>query len=142
MADNSDREMRLSLVTLVVRITLGMIFLFYGLGKFMMGYSNYAGWMINLFKDTWLPGFALLPFTYALPFIEVGLGALLLAGILSRWTFVATGLLLAALIFGQVILQKPEVVAQNLVFTILITIGIWASEHDRFSLDHFRKKAG
>ena len=142
MADNSDREMRLSLVTLLVRISLGVTLFFWGLIKFIGpgGYSGFVGWIVASFKDTWLPGFLLTPFAYLVPWAEVGLGLLLLIGLLTRYSLFLTGLYLTALCFGQVVLGKPDVVAHNLIYIILVAMGIWASEQDRFSLDRFRKK--
>ena len=141
MVENSKKpELRLSLISLLTRLTLGMIFFFAGLGKFLGGYQNFVNWMTGQFKDTMLPSFALLPFTYALPFVEIILGLLLLAGLFTRWSFFLTGLLVAAFIFGQLQLQHHEEVATHLLYFLSVALGIWASEYDRWSLDRLRNR--
>jgi thiosulfate dehydrogenase [quinone] large subunit len=139
-AIDSDRALRLSLITLLGRFGLGVAFLFWGLNKFIMGYGNYMGWIGGLFKATWLPSFAWMPFAYAMPVAEVALGAALMIGLFTRWTLVLSGLYMVGLIFGQVVLQKPEIVAYNLIYLILVTVALWASEADRFSLDAWLKR--
>jgi len=139
MADNADREIRLSLVTFLSRFSVGVVMLFYGVGKFVMGFSNFVGWITGTFKDAWLPSIFWMPFTYTIPFAEIVLGIVLIIGLKTRWSLFLTGLYLVGLTFGQVVLSKPEVVAHNLIFVILIAVGIWTSESDRFSLDALLK---
>ncbi len=141
MEANYERELRLSLVTLLARITMATVFFFFGLGKFLGGYMNFVNWMLGTFKDAKLPPhFMLVPFTYVLPFAEITFGLLLLAGLFTRWTFFFAGLLIAALIFGQIQLQHADQVASHLLYFLSIATGLWASEGNRFSLDYFLQR--
>jgi thiosulfate dehydrogenase (quinone) large subunit len=135
---DTDRELRLSLMTLLGRLGVGVPLLFFGVGKFIMGYPNFIGYITGMYKDSWLPSFAWLPFAYTIPVAEVGLGIALILGLFTRWTLVLTGLYLVGLMFGQVVLMKPEA-SQVLLYLILVTGAVWASEADRFSLDALLK---
>ncbi len=53
----------------LLSITFGVIFLFYGIGKFMGGIANFVGAMNQRFAGK-LPAFMVMPFAYALPFGE------------------------------------------------------------------------
>ena len=54
----------------LLRITLGVIFLFYGIGKFMGGIGNFVSGMNQHFSGK-LPAVMVMPFAYAIPFCEV-----------------------------------------------------------------------
>jgi thiosulfate dehydrogenase (quinone) large subunit len=75
---NKHREAAYALL----RVTPGVIFLFYGIGKFMGGIDNVADGMQQRFGGK-LPSALVLPFAYALPFMEVTFGALILLGLFN-----------------------------------------------------------
>jgi len=119
---------------------MGTVFFFFGLGKFLGGYGNFVNWMLGTFKDAKLPPhFMLVPFTYALPFVELILGLLLFAGLFTAETFFVAGLLIAVFIFGQIQLQHADQVAWHLLYFLALVTGLWASEANKFSLDYLRK---
>jgi uncharacterized membrane protein YphA (DoxX/SURF4 family) len=62
---------------ILLRVTLGVVFLFSGIGKFKGGLGNCAGGMLQQFSGK-LPALLVEPFAYALPFAETTLGALIL----------------------------------------------------------------
>src|SRR5205085_11426746 len=88
----------------LLRVTLGVVFLFNGVEKFMGGLGNFVGGMNQRFAGK-LPAALVMPFAYALPFMEVLCGALLLLGLFSSIALVLSGLLLVALTFGTVMLN-------------------------------------
>ena len=115
----------------LARWTLGVMFLFFGIGKLGMGVPNFVRYITDQFKNTWLPGPSVVAFGYALPFFEVTLGALLILGIARNAVLFATGLLLLALTFGQVLLQQP-MVFQNIVYTVIAAALLYAEHWDRW----------
>src|SRR5687767_5781297 len=91
----------------LLRVTMGVIFLFYGIGKFISGVGSFVGNMNQQFSGK-LPAFMVMPFAYAIPFAEVTAGALILLGLFTRLGLVISGLLLIGLTFGVVMLgQAP-----------------------------------
>lgn len=122
----------------LLRVTLGVIFLFYGVGKFMGGVGNFAAGMGQRF-DGKLPGALVLPFAYALPFMEVTFGALILAGLFIGTALVLSGLLLLALTFGTVMLGDAPTVAHNLQFALVNFVLLWLVDSNGYSVDRLRR---
>ncbi|EEF59103.1 MauE/DoxX family redox-associated membrane protein [Pedosphaera parvula] len=116
------------------RWCLGIVFLFYGLGKFMGGVNGFAQGMVKQFEKTMLPPGLVTAFSYALPFLEVGLGVLLILGLARDVVLFIAGLLLIALTFGQVMLQQPQVVFFNTAYTMIAAVLLFASKYDRWVL--------
>ena len=124
----------------LTRITYGVIFLFYGIGKFMAGLSNFVGGMNQQFSGK-LPAFMVMPFAYAIPFCETISGTLILFGLFTRVGLTVSGLLLIGLTFGLVMLGQADKVAHNLIYVLANFVLLWFSDLNRFSLDGlFAKK--
>src|SRR6266478_9855636 len=66
----------------LLRLTLGIVFFFAGMGKFKGGLGNFAGGMLQQFSGK-LPAVLVEPFAYTLPFAETTLGALILLGLFT-----------------------------------------------------------
>jgi thiosulfate dehydrogenase [quinone] large subunit len=118
----------------LLRMTLGIMFLFFGIGKFTMGIGNFASGMQQNFAGK-LPSFLLGPFAYILPFAEVTIGLLLLLGLLNVFGLILAGLLMIALVFGMVLQGQAPIVANNVFYGVVIFILLWSAEYNRFSLD-------
>jgi thiosulfate dehydrogenase [quinone] large subunit len=118
----------------LLRITMGVIFLFYGIGKFMVGISAFAAGTNQHFAGK-LPSMIVLPFVYILPFGEVVAGLLILVGLFTRIGLMVSGLLLIGLTFGTVILGDPPTVADNLQYALVNFVLLWLVDLNRYSLD-------
>jgi thiosulfate dehydrogenase [quinone] large subunit len=118
----------------LLRVTLGVIFLFYGIGKFRGGISNFVGVMNQRFSGK-LPAFMVMPFAYLLPFGEVIAGALILFGLFTRAGLTLSALLLIGLTFGTVMLGDPPTVAHNLQYALVNFVLLWFIDLNRYSLD-------
>ncbi len=119
----------------VLRLTLGTTFLFHGVTRFVSGWSNFADQMVQSFHNTLLPDFMVRPFALSVPPVEAVLGALLCLGLFTRWTLIAGGLWMTALVFGTTIRQDYPVVAIQLLYAFLFfVLQVWQSSN-RISLD-------
>jgi thiosulfate dehydrogenase [quinone] large subunit len=114
------------------RWALGMMFFFAGIAKFP-NVAQFAGYITSQFEKTWLPNWLLLPYGYALPFLEVGLGALLILGLWRNAVLFTTGLLLISLAFGQMLLQKVESV-YNMMYVFMAVSVLFLDRYDRWVL--------
>jgi len=124
----------------LLRVTMGVIFLFYGIGKFISGVGNFVGTMNQQFSGK-LPAFMVMPFAYAIPFAEVTAGALILLGLFTRLGLVISGMLLIGLAFGMVILGQAPTVAHNLQYGLVNFVLLWLVDLNRYSLDSiFRRR--
>jgi thiosulfate dehydrogenase [quinone] large subunit len=118
----------------LLRLTLGVVFLFSGIGKLRAGVGNVAGSMLQQFSGK-LPGVLVQPFVYVLPFAETALGALIVFGLFTRLALSFSGLLLAALTFGTVMLGEFPTVAHNTQYALVNFVLLWASEYNHYSVD-------
>jgi thiosulfate dehydrogenase (quinone) large subunit len=122
----------------LLRVTVGVMFLFFGIGKFLGGVGNFAGGMTQHFAGK-LPAALVTPFAYALPFAEVTLGALILLGLFSPLALSLSGLLLVALTFGTVMLGDAPTVAHNVQYALVNFVLLWFADHNGYSLDRLRR---
>jgi uncharacterized membrane protein YphA (DoxX/SURF4 family) len=118
----------------LLRFTLGVVFLFSGIGKLRAGVGNFAGSMLQQFSGK-LPGVLVQPFVYVLPFAETVLGALIVFGLFTRVALSFSGLLLVALTFGTVMLGEFPTVAHNTQYALVNFVLLWASEYNYYSVD-------
>jgi len=85
---------------LFLRLSLGAVFLLYGIEKF----ANIGVTSFVRMNTRNLPSFPPKPvgetYLYAIPFLEVLVGALLIAGLFTRTTAIVTALMLGSYIFA------------------------------------------
>ena len=103
--------------------------------------------MMGEFKASILPAFLVSPCVYALPFVELVAGILLLAGALTRVAAVAGGLVMIVLIFGATTIEHFNVVGEQLLHAVLLAAVVAFGSYNRYSVDHLlvsriRKSAG
>ncbi|HOE66858.1 MAG TPA: DoxX family membrane protein [Candidatus Hydrogenedentes bacterium] len=128
----------------LLRLSIGMLFFVAGLNKVMgpKGAAAVSQGIIEQFSDTYLPWILVAPYAYALPYLEVAVGALLLLGLFTQSALTAAGLLLLSLAFGMAVKQEFAVVAQNLNYLLITAIALWfASRDNRCGLDRFFRRA-
>lgn len=131
---NNYREVGYALL----RVTLGMIFLTTGIVKLMMGVGSFAAGVQQQFAGK-LPTLIVTPFAYALPLVEVAVGALLVLGLFNVKALVLTGLLLIGLIFGLTVVNETATVAGDLSFVLINFVLLWLADHNGYSLDRLRR---
>ena len=118
----------------IFRITVGMMFLFYGIGKFRAGISNSADSIIKAFEGK-LPLILVSPFAHVLPFLEVTVGVLVLFGIFTEVSLIFAGLLMMALTFGVVVSGQAGIVANNVGYAFIVFVLAYLVDNNRYSID-------
>ena len=113
----------------LARWVIGVVLLFAGIAK-LPNISGTANYITSQFEKTWLPKALLVPYAYALPFVETALGVLLILGIARNAVLFVTGLLFITLTFGQILLQQP-IVFQNTMYTVVTAAILFAEQYDR-----------
>jgi len=110
----------------VLRFTLGTTFLLHGVTRFLGGWSGLADQLVQSFHSTFLPDFLVRPFALSVPPVEAVLGTLLCLGLFTRWTLIAGGLWMIALLFGTTIRQDYPTVAIQLLYAVLFfVLQVW-----------------
>ena len=122
----------------LLRVTLGVVFLFSGVGKFIGGIGNFADKMQQQFAGK-LPSALVTPFSYALPFMEVLFGALIVLGLFGGFALVLSGLLLLALTFGTVMQNDFPTVAHNTQYALVNFVLLWLVDYNGYSVDRLRR---
>lgn len=126
------------LTALVLRLALGVAFVMFGIQKYQgQRAGEYPKSMIAMFEGTWLNEGSLNQqatkvFATALPYAEIGLGALLIVGVATTLVAFLTGLLLVALLFGQLVLTSvnPEMGAKiptHFIYILIDAAILWLS---------------
>ncbi|HZS44504.1 MAG TPA: DoxX family protein [Blastocatellia bacterium] len=117
----------------IFRITVGVMFLVYGIEKFQGGIAATAEGMTKQFGSK-LPSVLVSPFAHVLPFAEVGIGVLLILGLITELGLVLAGLLMLALTFGALI-GVPAAVGNNIMYSFVIFVLMWGLDNNRYSVD-------
>jgi thiosulfate dehydrogenase (quinone) large subunit len=79
-------------------------------------------------------------FGLALPFLETAIGLLLIVGLWTRWTLVAGGLLITALVFGMARRSDWEALSIQMLYAIIYDLLLAARTYGYFALDMLRTK--
>ena len=123
---------------LFARLTLGLIFFMAGVWKtFQLGPAGHVRRYFLPFQDTFLPTWSLWAVGYAIPFVELVAGALVIAGYQTRPALIALGIVLVIVTFGH-LLHEPlyafhEHVIPRLALVLFVLMA--PAEWDRFSID-------
>ena len=127
---------------LLLRLFLGVMFLFASFGKFKMGLGTFADSIAKGFVDTILPHFLLVAYGYVLPIMELVLGITLLLGIFADVMLMVAALTLLSLFFGQFITGNGAVAAYNALYFLIAVYAVRCFEHVAPSVDVItRRKA-
>jgi thiosulfate dehydrogenase [quinone] large subunit len=128
----------------LLRLTLGVIFLFSGVGKLMAGVGNFEAGLETQFAGK-LPLVLIKPFGYALPFAELLVGMLIVLGLFNLFALVVSGLELIVLTFGTVVAGEFPVAAHNTQYALVNFVLLWFANYNGYSLDrltHRKKQRG
>lgn len=124
---------------LFARGVLGLIFFMAGAWKvFTLTPAGHAHrWFVDPYADTFLPAWSLWAAGVAIPFVELGGGALMLAGWRVREAGIALGCVLLVVTFGD-LLKEPLYEFHSHVIprlALLVFVLMISPESDRYSLD-------
>lgn len=119
----------------LLRVTVGVMFFFYGLGKLLRGLDKFVSGTQERFVESPLPGWTVTVFAHVLPFAEIGIGALLVLGLFNVAALVLAALLVVALTFGTVMEPAPATVASNVNYALVIFVLLFLAEHNGYSLE-------
>jgi thiosulfate dehydrogenase [quinone] large subunit len=130
---------------LILRAFFAQFWLLQFFGKLRNGdtgnvsFGNLAAWSARttdwFVKTSPLPSFAVAPYTYAIPYIELVLGVLILAGYQTRWALLASAAYLVSLDVGLMLQLKHDVVGTNTVTMLAVFLAVYLEKYNAFSLD-------
>ena len=127
------------LATLLLRLWLGLLMLAAGLGK-VGDPAKFRSQIHEMFDKTFLAGPLLAVFAWVQPYAEVALGALVLAGLLTRPMLALTAANLVVLFFGMFVAHNLAVAANNSLYVLMAVYALRLSEHNKFSIDQLLRR--
>jgi thiosulfate dehydrogenase [quinone] large subunit len=116
------------------RLLLGVNFLTHSLVRLPKLAAFQAG-MVKQFAAAPLPEALVRLFASVLPFVEGGLGVLLLLGLFTRPALAAAMLLMTSLVFGSSLLEQWDTVGTQMLYGLFIFALILNCQHNRLCLD-------
>ena len=116
----------------LARWGLGILFLVGGISKLfhLSGFVN--TYLVPTFANTFLPAGLVTAYGYTLPFVETLLGISLVLGLCRNGALFIAGLTFISLAFGQILLQKFDVVAQILFYLLMTGSVLFLGDYDRW----------
>ena len=127
---------------LLLRLLTGLDFFGHGFARIATGahLSGFAHGMVKSMAETPLPQALTLATGYAIPCVEVVVGALLLAGLWVRGALTGAFLLMLVLMFGVTLKQDWNAAAQQMVYGLVLAVLLFGREpFDRSWADILRR---
>jgi len=133
----------------MINNSLSFVFLRLGIGLSLFGHGlvrlpklqGFSKWMIGNFANSILPQSLVLPFSYALPVAEFGIGLLLITGLFTKGALAAGSIVMLLLIFGSCLIEEWSALPSQLIH-LLFLAGLLSFIHlNSFAVDQlFNKK--
>jgi uncharacterized membrane protein YphA (DoxX/SURF4 family) len=125
---------------LFARLVVGLIFFMAGAWKtFQLGPAGHVRRYFLPFQDTFLPTWSLWAVGYAIPFVELIAGALVILGWQTRPALLALGVVLVTVTFGHLLHEPLYAFHEHVIprLALVLFVLIVPAEWDRFSIDAF-----
>jgi thiosulfate dehydrogenase [quinone] large subunit len=138
MSFNDEDRSDFVIAYALARVGFGINLFTHGLSR-IGGVPAFAESLRNMFSKTWIPLPLITAAGYAIPAIELTIGALTILGLLLRPALTVGMLLMWVLTFGTCLLQQWSVVSEQLIYIAFYAGLIAYARFNRFSLDGLRK---
>ncbi len=132
-----------SWAVLFARLVLGLIFFMAGVWKvFGLGPAGHVQRFFLPFQHTFLPVWSLWAVGFAIPFVELIAGGLVIIGWKTRYALVALGVVLAIVTFGHLLDQPLYAFHEHVIprLALVLFVLLVPQEIDRFSLEHLLQR--
>ncbi|MDD0854344.1 DoxX family protein [Halobacteriovorax sp. GB3] len=121
-----------SLISLILRIAIGSLFLGTGLIKISGGIDGTIAYYMSMFEKTIFPIFLIKLHASIIIFVELFLAVWLLSGIQLRKAWIFSILTLISLAFGMIFTYKFNVVSDNYIYVVISCLGLLLEPYDTY----------
>jgi|SRR5215469_1754137 len=123
-----SREKKVAYIML--RVIAGMDFFGHGFARIFTGthLSGFAHWMVGDMAKAPFPPGVVLATGYVVPWVELLIGLMLLAGVGTRFALVTALLLMLLLMFGITLKQDWPVAGQQLLYSVVLALLLFGRE--------------
>lgn len=118
----------------LLRITMGVNFLGHGLVRFSK-LNGFRDWMVTTFQDSLIPSFAVTAWGSILPFLEFGVGTLLILGLFTYRASIAGAIVIIILLFGSTLIENWEWAGGQMVYALFFYFIISNIDKNSWSID-------
>lgn len=124
---------------LFARLSMGVNFLLHGLVRFpkLQGFKD---WMLGYFKDSLLPLWSVEIWASILPFLEFGIGLLLIIGLCTKKTIIFGSSVIIVLIIGSCLKENWEWVSFQMIYSLYFFLLLIYYKYNHYSIDRYIKK--
>jgi thiosulfate dehydrogenase [quinone] large subunit len=127
--------------------SISYVFIRLGIGISMLGHGfvripklmAFSEGMLDNFKESLLPGFLVLPFSYALPFVEFLLGVLLVLGWQTKRAAIVGGILMLVLMGGTTLIENWSALPSQMIHLLFFVLVYEFNQANSMALDHPQK---
>lgn len=128
---NKDKEF----AYLLARVTMGINLLGHGLVR-LPKLGEFKTWMQDYFQATPLPQSLVALWASVLPFLELGLGALIILGLISRKAFLGGAIVILILVFGSCLKENWEWVSIQMLYALYFFFLMLYIDYNQISIDN------
>ena len=122
------------------RAVVGLIFFMAGVWKvFALGPAAHVRRYFLPFQDTFLPTWSLWVVGFAIPFVELIAGALVIIGLQTRPALISLGIVLVIVTFGHLLHEPLYALHEHVVprLALVLLVLLLPREWDRYSIDRY-----
>ncbi|MFC4097373.1 DoxX family protein [Euzebyella saccharophila] len=91
--------------------------------------DGFRTWMVETTTESAIPTFLIIPFSYALPIVEFGIGLLMLLSIQVKYALVAGLVVMSLLILGSCSIENWGAVGVQLVHAVYFGLLLFAQDY-------------
>lgn len=127
----------LSFTSLIMRLFVGSMLTFLAFNKFALAgpVSEWSGQIVRDYTSTYLPELLVIAVAYLLPYIQLGLGLLILVGLFTRPAIVLASLLFVGATIGATAVYDSIAMVTNSIYMMTSAIGFLFTRWNIWSLD-------
>jgi len=123
----------------LLRITMGVNVLGHGLVRFSK-LNRFRDWMVTTFQDSLIPSFAVTAWGSVLPFLEFGIGLLLILGLFTYRASIAGAIVIIILLFGSCLIENWDWAGMQMIYGLFFYFLIFNVEKNSWSIDNLIRK--
>lgn len=118
----------------LLRIAMGVNFLGHGLSRFSK-LNGFKDWMVTTFQDSLIPSFLVSAWGSILPFVEFGIGLLLILGLFTYRASIAGAIVITILLFGSTLIENWDWAGVQMIYALFFFFIISNVDKNNWSLD-------
>jgi thiosulfate dehydrogenase (quinone) large subunit len=122
----------------LARLAIGISLFGHGLVR-LPKLAGFSAWMVSLFEKSLLPSVLVVPFSYALPVLEFGIGLLLIFGLFTKQVLYAGSAVMLSLMFGTTMIENWDALPSQLIHLAFLSVLLHFADSNALALDKLRK---